>query len=293
MAHTGVLAEEGVESSLSAVSWAAIFAGAASAAVLFLILIVIGTGIGLAFVSPWQSSGASATTMGILAIAWSLAVPLFSYAVGGYLAGRLRTQWVGVHSDEVFFRDTAHGMLVWAVGTLFSTFLLGTVLSWVVHGAAQAGATAATVASSAVVSSADDATGNGWSPYFTDMLFRMRQQQAQGNDTAAKAEIGRIAARSLAAGQLSDEDKNYAAQLIAHQTGLSQSDAAKRIDDVVAAAKQTAAQAAEKAKAGAEVARKAGVYATLWGFVALLIGGLSASYMATVGGRIRDGLPAL
>ncbi|QEN84834.1 hypothetical protein FZC33_00680 [Labrys sp. KNU-23] len=293
MARAGVLAEEGLESSLSAVSWAAIFAGAASAAVLFLILIVIGTGIGLAFVSPWQSSGASATTMGILAIAWSLAVPLFSYAVGGYLAGRLRTQWVGVHSDEVFFRDTAHGMLVWAVGTLFSAFLLGTVLSWVVHGAAQAGATAATVASSAVVSSADDATGNGWSPYFTDMLFRMPQQQAQGNDTAAKAEIGRIAARSLAAGQLSDEDKNYAAQLIAHQTGLSQSDAAKRIDDVVAAAKQTAAQAAEKAKAGAEVARKAGVYATLWGFVALLIGGLSASYMATVGGRIRDGLPAL
>ncbi len=25
------------------------------------------------------------------------------------MTGRLRTRWVGIHTDEVFFRDTAHG----------------------------------------------------------------------------------------------------------------------------------------------------------------------------------------
>ncbi|MGJ4859767.1 hypothetical protein AB4037_26860 [Labrys sp. KB_33_2] len=293
MAQTGVLVEDGVEASASAVSWAAIFAGAASAAVFSLILILIGTGIGLAFISPWQNSSASATTVGMLAIAWSVAVPLFSYAVGGYLAGRLRTQWVGLHSDEVFFRDTAHGMLVWAIGTLFSALLLGTVLSWAGQGVVQVGASAVTAATRAVTSSADEAPSNGWNAYFTDVLFRSPQQQAQSNDSGAKAEIGRIAARSLAAGQLSNDDKDYAAQLIARQTGISQSDATKRIDGVMAAAKQAATQTAEKAKAAAEVARKTGVYTALWAFVALLIGGLSASYMATVGGRIRDNLPAI
>ncbi|MFC2254978.1 hypothetical protein ACETRX_35780 [Labrys portucalensis] len=293
MAETVSGIVERMESPRSAVSWAAILAGAASAAVLSLILIVVGTGIGLAFVSPWQNSGASVKTIGLLAIAWSIAVPLFSYAVGGYLAGRLRTQWVGVHSDEVFFRDTAHGLLVWAVGTLFSACLLGTVLSWAVQGTAQAGASAATAATRAVTSSVENPENGGWNAYFTDMLFRAPQQQTQPSDTTAKAEIGRIAARSLAAGQLSDDDKAYAAQLIAHQTGLNPSDAAKRIDDVVAMAKQAAAQTAEKAKAAAEVARKAGINAALWAFVALLIGGLSASYMATVGGRLRDDLPAV
>src|SRR5581483_8597924 len=44
--------------------------------------------------------------------------------IGGYLAGRLRTKWTGLHTDEVFFRDTAHGFLAWALGTVMMVLLL-------------------------------------------------------------------------------------------------------------------------------------------------------------------------
>jgi hypothetical protein len=284
-----------VESPRSAVSWAAIIAGAAASTVISLLLLVVGAGIGLVSISPWSNSGASSTTVGILAIVWSIAIPLFAYAVGGYLAGRLRTQWVGLHTDEVFFRDTAHGMLVWAVGTLVSACMVGSILSSVVSGVAQTGAAVTNAAASAVGSAAGAAGGNtDINAYFNDMLFRSQQPPAQGaNDAATKAEVGRIVTRSIASGQISDDDKNYVAQVVARQTGLSQADAAKRVDDVIAKAKDAAQQAADKAKAAADAARKAGVYAALWAFVALLVGAFSASYMATVGGRIRDDLPAM
>jgi hypothetical protein len=266
-----------------------------AATVISLILVVVGAGIGLVSVSPWSHSGASATTIGIFVILWSLAVPLFAYAVGGYLAGRLRTQWVGVHTDEVFFRDTAHGMLVWALGTIVSACLIGSILSAAVTGVAQTGAALTNAAANAIGSAAGSATGNtDLSAYFNDMLFRSQQPPAQANDSSAsKAEVGRIVMRSLATGKLSDDDKTYMSQVVARQTGLSQADAAKRVDDVIAKANEAAQQTADKARAVADAARKAGVYATLWAFVGLLIGGLSASYMATVGGRIRDDLPAM
>jgi hypothetical protein len=289
----GDVASGKVESSQSAVSWAAIIAGAAASTVIALILVIVGGGIGLVSISPWSNSGASSTTVGVLAILWTIAVPLFAYAVGGYIAGRLRTQWVGVHTDEVFFRDTAHGMLVWAVGTIFSALLVASVFSSAVSGVAQIGAAVTNAAASAAGSAASAAGANtDVTDYFNDMLFRS-QQSAPADAQASKAEVGRIVARSIASGELSSDDKTYVAQVIARQTGLSEADATKRIDEVLAKAKDTAQQVADKAKVAADAGRKAAAYAALWAFVALLVGGLSASYLATVGGRLRDDLPAM
>jgi hypothetical protein len=289
----GDVASGKVESSQSAVSWAAIIAGAAASTVIALILVIVGGGIGLVSISPWSNSGASSTTVGVLAILWTIAVPLFAYAVGGYIAGRLRTQWVGVHTDEVFFRDTAHGMLVWAVGTIFSALLVASVFSSAVSGVAQIGAAVTNAAASAAGSAASAAGANtDVTDYFNDMLFRS-QQSAPADAQASKAEVGRIVARSIASGELSSDDKTYVAQVIARQTGLSEGDATKRIDEVLAKAKDTAQQVADKAKVAVDAGRKAAAYAALWAFVALLVGGLSASYLATVGGRLRDDLPAM
>jgi len=83
------------------------------------------------------------------------------------------------------------------------------------------------------------------------------------------------------------------AQVVARETGLNQADAEKRVDDVVSQAKAAAAKAADTAKKAADEARKVGVYASLWAFISLLIGAFSATYMATVGGRVRDDLPAM
>ncbi len=104
------------ESAASAVSWGAIFGGAVVASALSLALLMLGAGIGLVSVSPWSNNNVSVATFGILAATWFIAVQLFASGVGGYLAGRLRTRWVSVHTDEVYFRDTAHGLIVWGVG---------------------------------------------------------------------------------------------------------------------------------------------------------------------------------
>jgi hypothetical protein len=98
------------ESPISAISWAAITGGAFATAALSLILLALGSGFGLASVSPWPNSGASVTTFTAMTAIWLIIVQWFSSGLGGYLTGRLRTKWVGVHTHEVFFRDTAHGL---------------------------------------------------------------------------------------------------------------------------------------------------------------------------------------
>ena len=126
------------ESAASAVSWGAIIAGAVVSSALSLALLMLGTGIGLVSVSPWSNNNVSVATFGILAAAWLIAVQLFASGVGGYLAGRLRTRWVSVHTDEVYFRDTAHGLIVWGVGAIVTAWLLTSGAASVVSGAAHA-----------------------------------------------------------------------------------------------------------------------------------------------------------
>src|SRR2546423_827516 len=106
------------ESSVSAVTWPAIFGGAFVAAASSIVLVALGSGLGLASVSPWRDSGASATGVAWMAAVWFIVVQWLSSGVGGYLAGRLRTKWANTHTHEVFFRDTAHGFITWAVATV-------------------------------------------------------------------------------------------------------------------------------------------------------------------------------
>jgi hypothetical protein len=110
---------------LGAVSWGAVIAGAIGAAALSLVLLLLGTGLGLAVVSPFAEHGGTDEAVSISAVVWVTIVQLLASAVGGYLAGRLRTRWTTIHTNEVFFRDTAHGFLAWSVATL----LMATVLS--------------------------------------------------------------------------------------------------------------------------------------------------------------------
>src|SRR6516225_8563583 len=102
------------EAQSSGVSWAAVIGGAFVAAALYLILLALGAGFGLAAVSPWSNAGVTASTAGAIAIAWLVMIEIIASAFGGYLTGRLRTKWALIHTDEVFFRDTANGFLAWA-----------------------------------------------------------------------------------------------------------------------------------------------------------------------------------
>jgi hypothetical protein len=174
----------------SGVSWGAILAGAVGAASLSLILLLLGSGLGFSAVSPWAGQGASAATFGIATILWITFTQIAASGMGGYLAGRLRTKWAGVHVDEVYFRDTAHGFLAWGVATLVTAAVLTSVIASVVGAGAQAGAAVAggtATAAAATTAAAAGAAGRSNSPmgassdsgasgnpmnYFIDSLFR-------------------------------------------------------------------------------------------------------------------------
>jgi hypothetical protein len=168
----------------SAVSWGAIFAGAAAAAALSLILLILGTGLGLSSVSPWAQSGISATTFGVSTILWITLTQVVASGMGGYLAGRLRARWIEVQTDEIYFRDTAHGFLAWAVASLATAVLLSSVIGSIVSTGVQAGASVAggvvnaattgATAAAATSAASPDGAGNGVDPtaYFVDSLFR-------------------------------------------------------------------------------------------------------------------------
>ena len=176
--------EFGSDPPASAVSWGAILAGAAGAAALSLILLIFGTGLGLSSVSPWAHDGVTPRTFGVSAILWVTFTQLVASGLGGYLAGRLRTKWGGAQVDEVYFRDTAHGFLAWAVASLATAALLTSVIGSIVSGGIRAGATvaggaAATAAAATAGIAASDAGVATAKPdtdkvmgYFTDSLFR-------------------------------------------------------------------------------------------------------------------------
>ena len=251
------------EAYASGVSWAAVFAGAFAASALSLILLALGTGVGLSAASPWSNMGATASRIGAGAVIWLIFVEIAASAMGGYLAGRLRTKWVNLHTDEVYFRDTAHGLLVWAVGIVITAAFLATAATSMVGGAAQPAATTVTDPNA----------------YFVDTLLRSNPPNPDRISDSAREEVGRIFTRILPQGTAAAGDQNYLERLVAARTGLSQTEAQGRVSEVLTQARQAA-----------DTARKAVAHSLFWMFLALLIGAFCASYAATIGGKQRDHL---
>lgn len=260
------------EAHSSGVSWGAVIGGAFVAAALYLILLALGAGFGLSAVSPWSNAGWTASAVSGVAIAWLVIIEVIASAFGGYLTGRLRTKWTLIHSDEVFFRDTANGFLAWAVALVVSMAFLASAATSMAGSAAEVRASSAT------------ATGSISDPnlYFVDSLFRTGRAAADTGDAAVRAEAERILVKGMKDPQMSGADQSYLATLVSARTGISQSDAEKRVSDVV-----TEAREAEDA------VRKATGHLLLWLFLALLMGAFSASLAATIGGRQRDHVKAV
>ncbi|MGB9367356.1 MAG: hypothetical protein WCE79_15215 [Xanthobacteraceae bacterium] len=255
------------ESQTSAVSWGAIAAGGVAAAGFSLFLFQLGTGIGLSVTNPWANSPPSGTTISV-AVGISLClISIAASALGGLLAGRLRTRWVGLHSDETYFRDSAHGFLAWAFATVLIALVVGITATSLVGGAAKGAAS-----NPALVPDTS---------YYTDMLFRSDNPTAPPASPGAQQsneEVGRIVTRSLTGGSvLSPADRTYVAQRVAARTGLPQDQAERRVDQVIT-----------QAKNAADEARKAGAKLAFWMAGAMLAGALAAAFAAAEGGRERD-----
>lgn len=297
-----------IESTHSGVAWGAVFAGGATAAGITLILLVLGSGLGLAAVSPWAGASATATGLAIGAVIWLIVVQWIASAIGGYTAGRLRTKWAAHYSDEVFFRDTAHGLLAWVVATFFMVWVFASTGLTAVVGIAGGVGTAAT----AVTQSESGAASTGDS-YFVDQLFREAAptaapsvESAGAAPTAAEPATASNAPATVPAaatpanpnadpesasreaapifgravlGTGTDADRTYLAQLVSKRTGLSQADAEARVDEVVASAKEAA-----------DTARKAAATASIMTALSLLVGAFIAAVAGALGGHYRDEL---
>ena len=261
----------------SAISWAAIAAGAVVAAATSLLLIALGGGVGLASLSPWTHTGASVgtftaiTAMGLIVVQW------VSSGIGGYIAGRLRTRWIGLHTHEVFFRDTAHGFITWATATLLASAAAALIAS----STAGAGLHAvSTVGAGAAMGASVD-------PYDVDTLLRPGNPATATSPAAAgdvRAQTTRILAKGLTSDDVSGEDRAYLAQFVSAQAGVSPTDAQSRVDSAIAklqAAKLQAKQAADKARRAAEAA-------SIFTALAMLIGAFIACVSASLGGKLRD-----
>src|SRR6202051_5107844 len=209
-----------VEPSVPGVSWAAVLAGAVASLALTLVLLSFGAGMGFSVVSPWGNSGVSATTFKISTGLYFIVMAMISSAIGGYLAGRLRTKWVGVQTTEVHFRDTAHGFLAWAAASVLGAALLASPASSLVGGTLAR-------ATQGAANAAQASPMNG----YVDTLLRSDNPSAQGpQGPSDRGEMVRLFTTSFHNGNdLNPADRSYVAKVVSARTGLSQADGGGRV----------------------------------------------------------------
>jgi hypothetical protein len=270
-------------SRLSAVSWPAIAAGTVVASAASVVLVALAAGVGFGSISPWPHAGASATSFTALTAIAFIVVQWLSAGIGGYVTGRLRTKWTALHTHEVFFRDTAHGLITWATATLLVSGVAALI-------AASSVGTAAHVVAGAGAASANHASsGPNVDPYEVDTLFRPANAAAQGAvESGASAEMRaqstRILVAGLAKGDVPAADRAYLTQAVQAQAGISLSDATSRVDAAVSKVKVDHEQALQ----AADSARKAAEAASIFSALAMLLGAFIACIAAALGGHRRD-----
>ena len=280
-----------------AISWQAIIAGAVTAAATTLILVAFGVGVGFSVISPWGGQGVSAATFSIGGGIFLIVVAMLSSTIGGYVAGRLRPQWATVHSHERYFRDSAHGLVTWAVSTIAVATILGGALTGIAGlagaGVAAAGAQPADVyvdtllrttpgaERQAAATPAPTDTQQATAPVPNSQVAPSLQGgQLPGRTPAPvdRASIARIIAPAMIkGGSVTDPDRTYLTQLVAARSGLPEAEARQRVDQVIT-----------QAQAAADKARKSTAAIAFWAAFALLAGALAASLAAIEGGSLRN-----
>jgi hypothetical protein len=270
-----------------AICWASVIAGAVATIAVGFALMILEASFGLAISSPWANHGLSAGAVSVNMIIAMIIVQWLSAAIGGYLTGRLRSRWHGTHTDEVFFRDTAHGFLTFCVAFLVMVTILGSAVSAVVGGGAKAGgAMMAAGAAAEMHGPHGDMMDPQMGPmsYTVDTMFRSTKPAADANNPESRMEVTRILGRAAKDGSISQEDRTYLGSVIANRAGVSQSEGEARVDRAVSDINDAKA----KAKDAADKARKAAATLSLFTFLSLAIGAFIAAVAAACGGRCRD-----
>ncbi len=286
----------GIAARPSYFEWAPVLAGAVAAAALSFLLLTFGATIGLTLTSPWPYEGISAARVAIAVGIWAIMVQIASFAAGGYLAGRMRSNWDG-SLEERQFRDGAHGFMVWATGVMFGAVLLAIAGAATAFTAAHSTSMVAAGAASGASARATDALARAPADYAVDLLLRPAPSAggqpaqpggaapaASGGDAGLRAETTRIFRSAIDNRALTQRDRDYLAQVVATRTGLPEAEAQKRVDEAVKEAQNLEI----KAREAADKARKTAVITGFMAAASLLIGLAAACAGASLGGRHRD-----
>lgn len=253
--------------------WGPVFAGALSAAAVFFVLITFGTGIGFSVASPSPSWRDASAALAFASGLWILLVALGSFALGGYLAGRMRAGWSGLDGEEREFRDGVHGLVTWALAVCFGALFSIATAQALAPAAARLTGPAARSTSSAETFYALE----------LDRLFRSERRATEGAGSDARAEAARILASGSGRRDVAPDDRTYLVRLVASRTGLSAQDADRRVGDILGQAKRATQQA-----------RRSAVLIAFMSAAALAGAAAAAWFAAIAGGRHRDhGAPSL
>ncbi len=252
------------------IQWGPTFGGGLVAAAAFFVLITFAIAVGLAVssVSPtWRDASVGLV---VLSGAWVVVTAVGSFALGGYIAGRIRSTRQA-NSDEVHFRDGLRGLVVWSVAVI-----IGAVLTWgstAIINASMSKSSFANPTSSTVT------TGDSEPSFLTfelDRLFWSDNRQ-QATDAQSRAQAGRIIERGLGKKELAKDDHDHLVQLVSARTGLPQADADRRLTQVLSESRDAAAKARQS------------VVIIAFTLAAALAAGAAAAWGAAVtGGRHRD-----
>ena len=244
---------------LSYIHWGPALAGAVVAAAVSFVLMGFASAVGLMAVSPSPTWRDTSVWLAILSGFWIIVVATGSFALGGYLAGRVRSTWKAP-ADEVEFRDGAHGLLVWAVGVV-----LGVILIW-----------ASTMAAGVTLSASRDTGAQGFLAYELDRLFRS-ERRLEPIAPDVRAEATRALMKGLGRSELPSEDRSHLVRVVAGATGLAQPDAERRVVQILAEARNSVAQT-----------RRSAVILGFATAAGLAAAAAAAWFAAGAGGRHRD-----
>jgi hypothetical protein len=250
------------------IQWGPVVAGALAAAALAFVLHSFAAAIGLAVSSTAPTWRDSSALLQMLSGLYLILVAIAAFGIGGYMAGRMRAPLAG-SADEVEFRDGSHGILVWAIA-----LVLTAIITWLT---AQA-LTRLAAPSGGPPGSAQSVGGENLIAYDLDRLFRAERRPQNTDLTYARSEAARILLTSAGHSGVTPEDRAYLARLTASVTGIAPPDAEKRVDVVIAQARDNIRKA-----------RRAAVILAFMAGAAALLGAAVAWFAACAGGQHRDG----
>jgi hypothetical protein len=267
------------------ISWGAVFAGVIIVLIVQLLLSLLGVGIGASTIDPSRQGGTpEASTFGIGAGLWWVICSLISVFAGAWVAGRLAG--MPDRTDGML-----HGLVTWGLAMLLLIYLLTTTVSSLVGGAfgvvgsaMQAAGQGAQAAGGAAAGAAQTGLLGPFQEDLQQLIGRARQQAQltgqQIQQITSDENVRSVVQKAVTAGpeRLSEADRQAAINALVQYTGMSRPEAEQRLTQWQQTYQQAKQQAIEAAEATADTVSKA----SLWAFVALLLGAI----VAAVGGML-------